>query len=365
MAVTHARIPVLDGWRAIAIGLVLWHHLSMNLYRDEAQYWSHSVSQLGAFGVDIFFGLSGLLITSLLLEEYRRNGFISLSRFYTRRIFRILPPVFALLLAIGLLGLFRSPWEVASCLGFFRNYLHENLAGGYTKHLWSLAVEEHFYLLWPALLLWLCHKRSDARPVAYMSIAFGLWRVFDHQSGATAHLLANVVEHFRTDLRADSLLWGCFVAFLVDAPESRAKLQRHLNAPVVALCALATLLFTIFYSMLASLWIAMLIPVVIAGTILHPEWRVCRLLELAPVRFLGRMSYSLYVWQQLFLTAGWTPGNAIAPAAPWNLVAAFAVAAGSYFLIEKPCMKFGRIVAERGWRVAVFGMEARPVRITG
>jgi peptidoglycan/LPS O-acetylase OafA/YrhL len=360
MGVTRARIPVLDGWRAIAIGLVLWHHVTMNLYREEWRYWTQSLSQLGAFGVDIFFGLSGLLITSLLLEEHRRSGSISLSRFYTRRVFRILPPVFALLLVVGMLGLFRSPWELASCLGFFRNYMQENLAGSYTKHLWSLAVEEHFYLLWPALLVWLCRKRSGARPVAYLSIAFGLWRVFDHQSGATAHVLAGVDEHFRTDLRADSLLWGCFLAFLVDAPESRAKLQRHLNAPVVALCALATVLFTIFYSMLATLWIAMLIPVVIAGTMLHPEWRFCRVLELAPVRFLGRMSYSLYVWQQLFLTAGWLPGKAIGPAAPWNLVAAFAVAAASYFLIEKPCMKFGRMVAEQGWRVAVFGMAARP-----
>jgi peptidoglycan/LPS O-acetylase OafA/YrhL len=133
-----------------------------------------------------------------------------------------------------------------------------------------------------------------------------------------------------------------------------------LSAPVVALCAAAGVAFTVFYSMLATLWIAMLIPVVIAGTMLHPEWRFCRLLETAPVRFLGRMSYSLYLWQQLFLSAGWMPRLAIAPPPPWNLAAAFAVAAASYFLIEKPCMRFGRQVAEQGWRVAVLGMPARP-----
>jgi peptidoglycan/LPS O-acetylase OafA/YrhL len=357
------RYPVLDGWRAIAIGLVLWHHFTMNLYRNEDQYWARSASQLGAFGVDVFFGISGLLITSLLLREHKQNGFISLSRFYVRRVFRILPPCFALLIVVAALGLIRSPLELASCLGFFRNYLRETLAGNYTRHLWSLAVEEHFYLLWPAVLVWLCRKKAEARPVAYISVAFGLWRVIDHQNGVTAHLLAGVNEHFRTDLRADALLWGCFVAFQVAA--SPEKLRKHLNAPVVSLCAVATVLFTIFYSMLATLWIAMLIPVVIAGTMLHPEWRFCRVLETAPMRFLGRISYSLYLWQGLFLAPGWLPRIAIAPPAPWNLLAAVAVATASYFLVEKPCMKFGRRVAEQGWRFAVSRMPARAVPAGG
>src|SRR5580698_4061259 len=91
------RLPVLDGWRAIAISLVVWHHATMSRYVDQDLYWGNSVSQLGAFGVDIFFGLSGLLITSLLLQEYGKKGSINLAGFYTRRVFRILIPVFALL----------------------------------------------------------------------------------------------------------------------------------------------------------------------------------------------------------------------------------------------------------------------------
>jgi peptidoglycan/LPS O-acetylase OafA/YrhL len=344
-----ARLPVLDGWRAIAISLVVWHHATMSRYVNQDLYWSTSASQLGAFGVDIFFGLSGLLITSLLLQEYQRKGSINLASFYTRRVFRILPPVFALLAVVSSLGLIQSPLELASCLGFFRNYLPDIAGRDYTRHLWSLAVEEHFYLLWPALLVWLCHKDRSGRPVAYLAIFFGLWRVFVAQSGVTSKVLAGVNEHFRTDLRADALLWGCFVAFLIATPESRERVRKYLSAPVVAVAALAAVVCVVMYSMLTTLWFAMLVPVVLTGTMLHPEWGFCRILELAPIRLLGRLSYSLYLWQGLFLVPGWMPG---APRVigglqhwPWNLAAALVVAAASYRLIEKPCMEFGRQVA--------------------
>ena len=86
------------------------------------------------------------------------------------------------------------------------------------------------------------------------------------------------------------------------------------------------------------------------GTMLHPEWRFCRVLELAPVRFVGRISYSLYLWQQLFLTPGWLPKIGVLQQWPWNLLATFAAATASYFLIEKPCIRFGRLAADRAWR---------------
>ena len=345
-----SRFPVLDGWRAIGIGLVIWHHATTAFYKNEDVYYSASKSQLGAFGVDIFFGLSGLLISALLLEEYNRNGSISLSGFYTRRIFRILPPCFAFLLVAGLLGLIQSPLELAGCVAFFRNYLPAAAGGYYTGHLWSLAVEEHFYLLWPAVLVWIVSRGFGARPVAYLSIFFGLWRVIDAQTGATSLLLPGVSGHFRTDLRADALLWGCFVAFLVAAPDTREQLRKHLSAPVVAIAAVAAVACVVYFSMLTTLWFAMLVPVVLAGTMLHPEWRFCRLLELAPVRFVGRISYSLYLWQQLFLTPGWLPKIGVLQHWPWNLLATFAAATASYFLIEKPCIRFGRLAADRAWR---------------
>ena len=322
------------------------------------------IAMLGAFGVDIFFGLSGLLITSLLLQEYQRKGSISLTSFYTRRVFRILPPVFALLLVVSSLGLVQTPIELVSCLGFFRNYLRETLGGNYTRHLWSLAVEEHFYLLWPALLVWLTRKDRTGRPVAYLSIFFGLWRVTVEQTGLTTRVLDGVNKHFRTDLRADALLWGCFVAFLIATPESRERVRRYLSGPVVAVAALAAVACVVIYSMLSSLWFAMLVPVVLTGTMLHPEWLFCRVLEIAPMRLLGRLSYSLYLWQELFLVPGWEHRYGFFQHWPWNLAAALAAAAASYFLIEKPCMEFGRQVAAhitaRGWRVPKPRLAALP-----
>src|SRR5205809_656952 len=106
-----SRFPVLDGWRAVAIGLVIWHHATTGFYNNEDLYYSTSKSQLGAFGVDIFFGLSGLLITTLLLREHARKGCISLIDFYVRRIFRILPPYLALLLVVSSLGFLQTPLE--------------------------------------------------------------------------------------------------------------------------------------------------------------------------------------------------------------------------------------------------------------
>jgi peptidoglycan/LPS O-acetylase OafA/YrhL len=360
MTKSPSRFPALDGWRAIAIGLVIWHHAATGFYASEDAYYNTSSSQLGAFGVDIFFGLSGLLISALLLQEYDQTGAISLAGFYTRRIFRILPPCFAFLLVAGLLGLIQSPLELASCLAFFRNYLPVSLGGPYTGHLWSLAVEEHFYLLWPAVLVWLASRNSSARPVAYLSIFFGLWRVLDAQTGATARWLGSVSPHFRTDLRADALLWGCFVAFLLAPPGARERLRKNLNAPVIAIATVAALACVMIYSMLASLWFAMLVPAILAGTMLHPEWRFCRILELAPVRFVGRISYSLYLWQELFLVPGWLPKISVLQQWPWNLVATFAAAAASYFLVEKPCIQLGRVAAQRAGRILQPRLAAIP-----
>src|SRR5260370_12733312 len=144
-------IPVRDGWRGVAIALVLVHHVVRGFYATEDAY-SQSATRYGAFGVDIFFGLSGLLITKLLLEEWHGAGAFQLPQFYIRRVFRILPPYLVFLAVVTAFGWWSTKLEFTSSLFFFRNYLPHRLAGPYTGHLWSLAVEEHFYLIWPGLL---------------------------------------------------------------------------------------------------------------------------------------------------------------------------------------------------------------------
>ena len=121
------RIPTLDGWRAVAITAVVIHHLARWFYQQESAY-NLSVTRFGAFGVDVFFGLSGLLITKLLLDEFGRTGAFDLRGFYIRRAFRILPPYLMFLAVITVAGMWRSGWEAASCLLFFRNYVPDSLA---------------------------------------------------------------------------------------------------------------------------------------------------------------------------------------------------------------------------------------------
>ncbi len=116
------RIPLLDGWRAIAIALVLANHVGQNLAGSEIVR-DASVTRYGAFGVDIFFGLSGLLITRMLLEQYRASGSFRLREFYIRRAFRILPACFVFLAVYTALGWWKSNLELVSCVLFFRNYV--------------------------------------------------------------------------------------------------------------------------------------------------------------------------------------------------------------------------------------------------
>ena len=103
------RIPTLDGWRAVAITAVVIHHLARWFYQQESAY-DLSVTRFGAFGVDVFFGLSGLLITKLLLDEFGRTGAFDLRGFYIRRAFRILPPYLMFLAVITAAGMWRSGW---------------------------------------------------------------------------------------------------------------------------------------------------------------------------------------------------------------------------------------------------------------
>jgi peptidoglycan/LPS O-acetylase OafA/YrhL len=336
-----ARIPTLDAWRAIAISMVILHHAAMGFYLREEDYYRQSSTVFGAFGVDVFFGLSGLLITKLLLEETRETGGISLRGFYLRRGFRILPPYLVFLITLIVFGGLRGPLELGSSLFFFRNYIPPGAGTGYTQHLWSLAVEEHFYLLWPGLLM-LAGIRRGRMVAAWTAIGVGLWRVVNAQHNFFPALL----PHFRTDLRFDALLWGCVAAFLMDSELEREVLVRRLNWWVWAIVFAAATFCLRYYSLLAGLWIAMLIPVLLAGTAIHPEWTLSRVMEWKPLRWIGSISYSLYLWQQVFLLPGWDRAAGW-QRWPWNIAGLFAAAALSYYVVERPLLRTGRRLAEQ------------------
>jgi peptidoglycan/LPS O-acetylase OafA/YrhL len=338
-----SRIPTLDGWRAVAILAVIVHHAGMCFYATEAQ-WELSATQFGAFGVDIFFGLSGLLITKLLLEERREKGSIDLRAFYIRRGFRILPPYLLFLAGVTIAGLWRSGPEIAGCLLFFRNYVPAQLVGRATQHLWSLAVEEHFYLLWPGLLFVLGLSRGKTA-AGWLALVVALWRMVDYQLNLP--LFANLPAHFRTDVRLDALLWGCVLAFLLDDPRVRATLVRQLRFRPWLVAVLVCLLCIRYYSMMLSVLLALFIPVVLTGTAIHPAWMISRVLDCKPLAWIGRISYSIYLWQQIFIWPAWEHSPHFWQLWPYNVIASFLFAAASYYFLERPLIHFGRRWAAR------------------
>lgn len=343
------RVPTLDGWRAVAVLLVIWHHFTCGLYPNEDAYYASSASQLGAFGVDIFFAISGLIITKLLVDEYRQSSRINFTGFYIRRAFRILPACFLYLAAVWATHGIKSPLELVSSALFFRNYIPDPLGAHATKHLWSLAVEEHFYLFWPLLLSTILVRRGlskAASTIAWASIGCGLWRLIDSEYNLTIRWLPLVPVHFRTDLRLDALLWGCAVALFLSDAKQRDRLRQEFHSWMFGGVVLVAIACTVFYSQLSSLWLATLIPVGLAGTLLHPQWHLSRFLDHAWMRFIGRISYSLYLWQQLFLIPGWEH-RSIFQVPAWNLLLTAAFAGLSYRFLEKPCIAFGRRLSGR------------------
>src|SRR5579863_595725 len=178
VALKPHHLPTLDGWRAVAIAMVLFCHARL------PHGFLAPFSMYGALGVDLFFAISGFIITYRLLDEHRLTGTISLRAFYTRRAFRILPAALAFLACISVLGL---AWhvipldksQIAASLFFFRNYYSSPVAQSwYTGHFWSLSVEEHFYLLWPGLLVWAGVRRIPWL-AASLAIGVALWRGLD------------------------------------------------------------------------------------------------------------------------------------------------------------------------------------------
>ncbi len=347
-------IPTLDGWRAIAILLVLVCHGGDALFHATGVLPSgvlHRVTRHFAFGVDIFFGLSGLLITSRLLAQWGTPPGALLRGFYVRRLFRILPPYLTYLAAVGLLAaagwLPVSPSELLSCVLFVRNYLPVELGGWYTGQFWSLAIEEHFYLLWPALLVLFGAGRMRYLALLF-AVGIALWRLAESKLQLLPGLLPEVSFHARTDTRLDSLFLGCWVALMLSVPGLRARIRALLVPPVWFALALALMATIVFQPPGVLFLISLLIPVLLAGTVLRSSGLVGQLLEVPALKWVGRMSYSLYLWQQLFLIQRYAPQPVPFPQLqtfPMNLVMIFACAAASYYLIERPAIRLGHRLA--------------------
>jgi peptidoglycan/LPS O-acetylase OafA/YrhL len=337
-------IPTLDGWRAIAILLVIGAHCtpallhSNSLGRKLAGFFTHA-----GYGVDVFFAISGYLIGTLLLKEKQANGRISLAKFYTRRVFRILPPILVYLATICILHRLNilpilSTSEVIAVLLFFRNYA----AGGwYTGHLWSLAIEEQFYMVIPCLLSML-RWRLALITATTLAILSAIVRAVEYGR----YMFFIDTMQFRTENRIDALMCGVILALLLQNEEIREWMNRRLSLVTMLLLLAATAAGVLIFNgqPIRRTIISIALPLLIAHTVLHPDRFWSRWLEYSPLRWIGRMSYSIYIWQMLFLVPnvrrlGWLQGF------PQAFVFILLIAAASYYFIEKPMIRIGHRLA--------------------
>jgi peptidoglycan/LPS O-acetylase OafA/YrhL len=335
---TYARVPALDGIRAIAIVAVLvFHNYSFEGFR----HWGG-----GFLGVDVFFVLSGFLITTLLLREHDRTDRVDLRQFWTRRARRLLPAVFVLILLEAVVALFVLDARSASALRgdaigslfYFENWRVATGAATAASHTWSLAVEEQWYLIWPLLLVGLLFLARGRRRVAAWFV--GVLAVASAIECAVLYDGDGTRAYFGTDTRAQALLIGALLALvLLRVPQGHSRLLQ-----LAGWCGIA-FLFYVFVSQKPDAWIyhggffavAVASALLIAAVTHSQGAPLARVLASPPFVAVGLISYGLYLYHLpvfLWLTPSSTHLDGLQLLGLRVLVTC-AIALASYHLIEK------------------------------
>ncbi len=346
--------PALDGVRAVAVLGVIGYHMTTHLPG-------------GFLGVDIFFVLSGYLITSILLRELLGVSRIRLAEFWARRARRLLPAVLLLVLVctfevsryepVGTWALRRS--DLLSTLFYYANwhfiatdqsYFATFLGASPVRHTWTLAIEEQFYIVWPLVLLGVYRLAREPRLVMAMIVAGTVGSTI--AMALLYHAEDPSRAYFGTDARASTLLVGAGLALLVQrrpdwlsAAHGRAC-ARWAWAPVALATLAAFALFTdhsTAYYRGGALAFALLIALGLFVLEAAPTAPLASALSTAPMRWIGRISYGLYLWYWPVLV--WMGG-----ALPIHgylrklaeLAVMFGAAATSYYLVERP-IRAGRL----------------------
>lgn len=304
------HIPTLDGLRAFSIIVVILSHSG----------WNRGIP--GLFGVTIFFFLSGYLITTLLRQERAKTGTISFGKFYLRRVLRIFPPLYLAIAVASILCILGVVPAVLTWKAFFAQTLF--LANYYEismgdvgmapgmSILWSLAVEEHFYMVFPLLyfVLLLANWTSGRQAAVLVSLCAAVlaWRlvlvhVF-HVGVADASQGWARLAH-ASDTRIDSILWGCALAVygnpFLDETTIREKVWKRVLFPLAVAVLLASFVYRSDYfrsTFRYSIQGMALIPIFVVG-VRYPDWWLMRPLNWSWVRRLGVLSYSMYLLHQV------------------------------------------------------------------
>lgn len=330
-------LPGLDGLRAVAILTVIAYHFGFDRVP-------------GDLGVELFFVLSGFLITRQLLSEFRRSGTVDLGRFHHRRILRIFPAYY-LYLAFAFLeecarGYCWTPGLLASGIGHVVNYY--NAFNGHPNtviaHAWALSVQEQFYVLWPLALFALARRGSRwiIGGLVVGVIAVVLWRCA--LIGMVGIVPAYLYNAF--DTRFDSFALGCLLPALAQIPGTIARAMLISKSAWMPVGTLAILLISrvygpdsYHYSIGFTIDTFLLALFVVQILIQHGHW-MWSWLDHSIARYVGKVSYSLYLWHLI----GFGIANRIThfPAAPQLGIAmliCIGLASASYWLIERPFLR--------------------------
>ena len=346
------HIPALDGVRGVAVAVVLLFHGGVGWARG------------GFLGVDAFFVLSGLLITSLLLDEVRREGAIDLGRFWARRARRLFPALLAVVAAAGLYGaLIATPdalrglrLDALATLAYVANWRYVAAGADYfevtaqpsvLRHTWSLAIEEQFYLAWPLVVFGLARTRARLSWIGGVAIggvlasAIAMWVV--HEPGQDPSR-----AYYGTDSRAQVVLMGAALAVGVAVVRRRGGIGRELGIVLGVAALLGAAAFTAAVARVEGsetalyrggfFGLALAVAAVLAHIVLVPNGWSARALAWTPLRAAGRISYGLYLWHwplYLTLTRERTGASGVGLLA-LRLVATTAVAVISYYVLELP-----------------------------
>jgi peptidoglycan/LPS O-acetylase OafA/YrhL len=340
------KLPSIEGLRAISIILVLINHLAIknSIFVGLEQYnWLTDILQDGQLGVNVFFVISGFLITSLLLTEEEKSGKISLKQFFTRRMLRIFPAYYFLLLVyfcfqlVDFIQLSQASWITSITYTKYFNWQLD----WFTAHFWSLSIEEHFYLIWPFAFVFAKNQRKK--------IALFLFFLVPFVRLTTYFYPINWLNDFSLFARVDAIAIGCLFALYKD--QILQKISQHWRSIfyfsilvliliryfpwLTHLIGLGTYYFSIAlgatHGTIANVCIALIMMYSIYG----PQKMWFSFLNTRIMRFIGVLSYSIYLWQQFFISGS----NHWYTSPPLNLLLILFTALFSYYFIEKPFLR--------------------------
>lgn len=338
------RFASLDGLRAAAILVVCVNHLVTTRVIAGIPGTVLGSSLVGVIGVGVkmFFVLSGFLITSLLLREMEQQGTIDTTKFLVRRSLRIFPAYFTYVAVIAVLAAVDfvpvDGRDVMHAIVFGTNFLEKG--SWYLGHLWSMASQEQFYLVWPLVLI-VGGRRAASWTAAAIVIVIPCLRV--------AHATYSPQSFAVYDSSAasfDTMAVGCLLALHRDRLASVGWANRLVESRLAILSLfLAGNLIELVgyrpYRLLHFPLVAVALVLVLERCMRHPDGRLGRLLNSRPAVLVGSASFSIYLWQQLFIS------DRFAPYFPAGLILAAAAGLLSYHFIERPSMRLWPVVQRR------------------